>query len=128
MCQVCSRSAQPFGRPYGTNRQTNKQTNKHIAFYYIDYLLFIYTCGESTLAECNCVAGCTGDGVCCRCRNSTEQSGTENDRFSTKVYPHLHPGGFQRHHSIYQSDHERRLQRCMGQLLLEIIQAWFTGM
>jgi len=30
VCQVWSRSAQPFGRPYG------RQTNKHNAFYYID--------------------------------------------------------------------------------------------
>jgi len=36
VCQVSSRSAQPFGRPYGTNRQTDRQTDTHIAFYYID--------------------------------------------------------------------------------------------
>ena len=36
LCQVWSRSAQPFGRDH--RQQTDKQINKHIAFYMLDYI------------------------------------------------------------------------------------------
>ena len=52
-----------------------------------------------------------GNGVCGGCRIEYRKDGAHSDRFCARVYPRLLPGKFQRHHSVHQSDHERRLQR-----------------